>query len=396
MTEEESKNITVTPQTGSTVSIEGEVPFAYLEAHRTAAVKHLAKHIKLDGFREGHVPEKMLIERVGEMALLTEMAERALRDVYPAVVKGHELDVIGYPEITITKIAKNNPLGFKAKVAVVPPVMLPDYKAIAKEKNLGRESDEVTDTEVEEQIKDILRQKVAYERLQAKATIGGSPDAPSEASGEEGAKKAETEVAKKDMGGVTELPTPETVAEKDDEEKELPLPVLTDALVKELGKPGQFENVADFKAKMKEHLGIQKKQDVAAKHRAIITDGIIEQTTVELPQVMIDAEINQMLAQMTEDLTRANLTMDGYLSHIKKTKDELKAEWTPAAEKRAKLQLVLNEIAEKEDIHADAEKVNHEVAHLLEHYKDADKERVRIYVESVLRNEAVMSMLEAS
>ena len=62
--------------------------------------------------------------------------------------------------------------------------------------------------------------------------------------------------------------------------------------------------------------------------------------------------------------------------------------------KRAKLQLVLNEIAEKENIEPDKSKVDHEVSHLLEHYKDADETRVRIYVESILRNEAVLKMLE--
>src|SRR3989344_3983803 len=153
MTEEELNTIKVTPEPGSAVLIEGELPFSYLEEHRERAVKNLAKHIKLDGFREGHVPEKMLVERVGEMAILTEMAEQALKIAYPQIVEKNELDVIGYPEISITKIAKDNPLGFKAKVAVVPPVTLPDYLAIAKEKNLGRESDEVTDKEVEEQTK---------------------------------------------------------------------------------------------------------------------------------------------------------------------------------------------------------------------------------------------------
>jgi len=82
------------------------------------------------------------------------------------------------------------------------------------------------------------------------------------------------------------------------------------------------------------------------------------------------------------------------LSHIKKTKDDLKAEWTPAAEKRAKLQLVLNEIAKKEEIVPDAEKVNEQTKELLERFKDADEQRVRLYVASVLLNEEVMKSLE--
>ena len=116
---------------------------------------------------------------------------------------------------------------------------------------------------------------------------------------------------------------------------------------------------------------------------------------MELPQILIDSEIEQMFAQMNEDLTRANLQMDDYLGHIKKTKDELKAEWTPAAEKRAQLQLILNEIAKKEETKPDQAALDAQVDQLLEQYKDADQARVRIYVASVMTNEAVMQMLES-
>ena len=152
--------------------------------------------------------------------------------------------------------------------------------------------------------------------------------------------------------------------------------------------------MADFKAKIREHLTIQKKQDVTAAHRAKITDAIIEETKVELPQVLIDSELEQMFAQMNEDLSRANLKMDDYLGHIKKTKEDLKKEWTPAAEKRAKLQLVLNEIAKKEAVVPDQAQVDSQVAQLLQQYTDADEMRVRVYVTSVMTNEAVMQMLE--
>jgi FKBP-type peptidyl-prolyl cis-trans isomerase (trigger factor) len=97
---------------------------------------------------------------------------------------------------------------------------------------------------------------------------------------------------------------------------------------------------------------------------------------------------------MEEDLGRSKLGMEDYLTHIKKTKDDLKKEWTPSAEKRAKLQLILNEIAKKEDIKADEAAVETQTQELLTHYKDADAMRVRVYVMSVLTNEAVMKMLE--
>jgi len=368
MTETELKNISVEPnKEESTVRIEGEIPFTYLEKERAGALAAVSKGIKADGFREGHIPEKVVIERVGEMALLQEMAERALRKTYPDVVKHHALEVIGYPQISITKLATDNPFGFSITVAVMPEVALPDYKKLAAEENKKKEKTDVTDKEVEKQTEEILRQKVAYERIQKKAAEKKDTDNPKE---------------------IEDVPSEEEV--KDEQ-----LPELTDELVKTLGQPGQFETVADFKSKIREHLEIQKKQDVDAKHRASITDAIIEKTDMILPAVLIETELNQMFAQMDEDIKRAGLTMDGYLEHIKKTKEDLKKEWTPAAEKRAKLQIVLNEIAEKEDVDVDEKEVEHQMEHILEQHKDADKERVRVYVTSTLQNDAVMKMLES-
>ncbi len=380
MTHEELKAISVETLPGSEVKITGEVPYAYLKKYRKHAVEHVGAGIEIDGFRKGHIPESILIQKVGEMALLSDMAEHSLEDAYRAIVTERKLDVIGHPQVTITKLAKDNPLGFSITVAVVPEVILPDYKKIAGGINKDKESKEVTEEEITKQVEDILRQKVAYERLQSKAKA-----------------KAEADTQKEALGDATALPTPESVAADEDmneDSEKLTLPELTDEYVKGLGKEGQFTSVAQFRDMVKEHLTIQKAQDVDSRHRAKITDAIIDSTTVELPKIMIDSEIGQMFGQMEEDLKRAELKIDDYLGHMKKTREDLVKEWTPAAEKRAKLQLVLNAIAKKDEVKADLSIVDHEVSNLLEKHKDADETRVRIYVESVLMNEAVMKMLE--
>ena len=375
MQNEELQKISVEKKEGSTVEIKGELPFEALEKHRKVAVEAISKEVEIDGFRKGHVPESILIQKIGEMPILNEMAERALSRVYPEIVAHHKLDVIGYPKISITKLAKDNPLGFTIEVAVVPEITLPDYTALAKKANAEKESKEVTDAEVDKQIEDILRQKAAYERLQSKAAKKGEA-AEDHVHGEHcDHDHDEEEVPLEDI-------------------KDLKIPELTDEFVKTLGQPGQFETVADFKSKIKEHLTIEKAHEVESAHRAKITDSIVAESQMELPQILIDSEINQMFGQMQEDLTRAQLKMDDYLGHIKKTKEELAQEWTPMAEKRAKLQLILNEIAKKENIQADPSVVDHEVSKLLEQYKDADESRVRTYIASVLTNEAVLKKLE--
>lgn len=396
------KDFTVTKEENSQVKIEGEIPFVELQKYRAAAIKNYGKDMEIDGFRKGHVPDAEVVKRAGEMAILSEMAERAINAAYPEACKHHKIDAIGYPQISITKIADNNPLGFTATVAVIPEITLGDYKKIAAAENKNKASMEVTDEEVETQTKDILRQKLAYERMQEAAK-----------------QKSEADEKTTDLGEATELPTPETVENAEapeththadgtvhegpahDEAPEIKavtddeIPELTDELVKELGQPGQFESVEDFKNKIREHLTIEKEKEVGAAHRAKITDKIIEASTMELPQILIDSEIEQMFAQMNEDLTRANLQMDDYLGHIKKTKEELAAEWKPAAEKRAQLQLILNEIAKKEGTKPDQAALDAQVDQLLEQYKDADQARVRVYVASVMTNEAVMQMLES-
>lgn len=357
---------------GSQVKISGELPYAELASERNAAIVALGKNVELDGFRKGHVPTPVLEKHLGEMTILGEMAERAISHAYPHIVEEHKIEVIGQPQIEVTKIAPENPLGFTITVAVIPTFTLPDYNQIAKDINKDRPSDEVTDTEVEEKIAEIQKQKRAYERMQELS--------------QQNAEEAKQEAA--------DLPTPESVEKKVKDDENAPLPELTDEYVKTLGQPGQFETVEDFKNKLREHLEIEKKQNNAAKHRADITDGIIEKTEITLPQILIDSEINQMFAQMQEDLDRSQLKMEDYLAHIKKTKEDLKAEWTPAAEKRAQLQLILNEIAKKEEIVPDVEKVNEQTKELLERFKDADEHRVRLYVASVLLNEEVMKGLE--
>ncbi len=347
----------------SQVKISGELPYIELESERKAALVALGKNIELAGFRKGHIPNPVLEKHVGEMNILSEMAERAIAHAYTHIIAEHNIQAIGHPQIEVTKLAPQNPLGVTITVAVVPNFTLPDYKEIASDINKNRPSDEVTDSELDEKIKDIQRQKSAYERIQAKAVTGNE----------------ETE---------------EENAESEEVNKNELTPELTDEYVKTLGQPGQFENVNDFKAKLREHLEIEKKQNNVAKHRADITDAIIDKTVMILPQILIDSEINQMFAQMQEDLDRANLKIEDYLSHIKKTRDELKAEWTPAAEKRAKLQLVLNEVAKQEEIVPDKDEVNKQTKELLERFKDADEHRVRLYVASVLLNEEVMKSLE--
>jgi len=120
---------------GSEVEIIGEIEADVFEDERDHAIRHLSEDIKIDGFRPGKAPEKVIIDKIGERNILDKMAVLVLQREYPRIIAEKKIRAIGQPTITITKLARNNPLGFKIKTYVMPEVELPDYKKI---KNLEK------------------------------------------------------------------------------------------------------------------------------------------------------------------------------------------------------------------------------------------------------------------
>ena len=327
----------------SEVEITGEISADVLLGYRKEALKHLQKEVKLDGFREGHIPENVLVKRLGEVAILEEAAEIAIQDEYPKIVKEHSLVVIGRPQVILTKIAPGNPAEFKIRAAVMPEVMIGDYKAIAKtEMKKTEEKIEVTEKDIEAVIEELRN-------IRAEVKKG------------------------------------------EDEKEERILPELDDAFVKTLG---DFKDVADFKEKAKENLALDKKAKARDKKRLEIVEKIVEKSEIDLPEILIESELEKMFSQFESDVARAGVKMEDYLKHIKKTEVDIRKDWRKDAEKRAKIQLIFNMIAKEEKLSADAKKVEEESAHILEHYKDAKPENVRVYVETILVNDKVFEFLE--
>ncbi len=353
MTEQKpSSKRNVTRHDNATVTIEGEIAHEELAKHRGAALKALGAETKLDGFRQGHVPEQILISHVGEYALLSEMAERALREHYPVLLVEEDIDAIGHPAITVTKLAAGNPLGFKITTAIMPAITLPDYKKIAATVSKKHPETEfsVTDEEVEMFLVNILKEK-------AKA-IGVADDAPADA----------------------------------------PVPTVTDETAKSLG---DFPDAATLRAKAREGMTIDKKRVAAEAKRAALLEELASSTHVKLPDIVIDAEANKLFAQLSMDLERMKISVADYLSKTGKTEEDLKKEMRPDAEKRAKIQLILNEIAKTEKLFPTDDEVKKEVDHLIAHHPPHDghddaRERASatLYVTTILANEKVLGFLE--
>ncbi len=338
----------------SELEIEGELEAEIFESYFSKAIKKIGEHIELPGFRKGKAPESVLLANLKEIQILEEMAELALSEHYPKIIEGKKIDPIGRPDIAITKLARNNPLGFKIKVAVLPEIKLPDYKNVAK-KVLGEVKPEekeikVTDEDLENTIMDIRKSRAPKVHMADHVHT----DEPHE------------------------HPEPE-------------LPEFNDEFVKGLGP---FENIEDFKNKLRENIKLEKENAQKEKTRLKIIEKIIDESKLEVPEMLTGFELDKILYRMESDITQMGLKFDEYLKHLNKTVEDLRKDFHGDAEKKAKLSLILNEIAKVENIKADEEVVAKEVAAILEHYKDADAERAQAHAENVLTNEKIFQFLE--
>ncbi len=172
---------------------------------------------------------------------------------------------------------------------------------------------------------------------------------------------------------------------------EEPLPEVDDAFAKTFG---EFENVADMRAKITENLAREKSAEAKDKRRIAIMEAIVAKTDFVIPGIIIQSEQEKMLAQIESDIARAGFTMDDYLKQSQKTKEGMMDEFKPEAEKRARIQLVLNAISRKEDIVPKEAEVKAEAERLMAMYPGADLARTEAYVDMMMTNEQTLALLE--
>lgn len=322
---------------------------AFARAYEST-VNAIVRDAELPGFRKGKAPREAVVGRVGDAYILSEAAERAIGTYISRMIDAEKLRVIGTPSVSVISLTKDAPLVIEATVAVIPDVTLPDYVSLGKKARAGAQSTEVTDAEVEAALLDI-RKRVHH--------------------------------ARQHEAGVAHAHGEET--------KEEDLPALTDEFAQSIGP---FPTVDALTLAAREELGKEKERKEKERVRAAIVDGLVDGTKCEVPRMLIENELDIMFAQFEGDISRSGLTLDAYLEHAKKTRDEVREEWRETARKKVTVQLAVAAIAEKEKIAPDAEKVRTESEKILILHSDADPVRVRSYVASQLTNEAVFAFLE--
>ncbi len=334
--------------------------------YHAAGLKTIQSVVEVDGFRKGNAPEDLIIKKYGDMIILEEMANIALREAYVKAVEEHKVNPISDPQVTITKIAKGNPLELTIVVPVMPEVTLPEYKKIAKAAGKTDEKIEIT----EKDVNDVLEELRKGRATQHTHEHGEDCD-------HDHAEEAEEEEVS-----------------KDDKKTDVKLPELDDEFAQSFG--GNFKSLAELKEKVGENLKLEKEQKLREKRRSAIMEKLIEETKAEIPEVIVEGELNNMLAQMKQDISRFGGTWEDYLSHAKKTEDELKADWRKDAEKRSLSQILLHKIAQAEKLTATEEEIEVELVRVLATVQDADEHRAKAYLYQALTNEKVLKFLEES
>lgn len=328
-----------------------------LESYHAKGFSNVQEMIEIDGFRKGNVPEEVIVKKYGDMIILEEMANLALRDAYIKAIDEHKINPIAEPTVAITKLAKGNPLELTITVPVMPEVTLPAYKKIAKETLHDNEKVEVTDKDIDNVIEDLRKGRATQHDHDHAHDHEGHDH-----------------------------------THDDHKHEEVELPALDDTFAQSFGE--DFKTLADLKTKVGENLKLEKEQKLREKRRLNLMEKLVLEAKADLPEALIESELNSMLSQMKADITRFGGTWEEYLSHSKKTEKDIKADWRGDAVKRAMSQLVLHKIAEAEKLHATDEEIEVELVRLLAQVQDADENRAKAYLYQALTNEKVLKFLE--
>jgi len=335
----------------------GEIAPENIALHRAHVLAELVKDAHLPGFRPGKAPEDQVVKAVGEAEVLRRTIEHAIHHELPEILAKEDARIVASPQVTVDKAPSSfpatEPIVFTARAPLAPEVKLPDYKKIAAKHNVNKEEVSVTDDEHKETLNHLKRERARITKVE----LGLSPQEA--------------------------MDQARAMEEKD-------LPDLDDEFVKSLG----YESAEKFTEAVRNNIKSEKELREVEKRRAAMLDELVKESKINYPALLLNYELDDMEARMQDDIQRMGLTMEKYLSETKKTREEIRASWHDAADNRAKMRLVLSQIAQEEKIDVDPERFQKELAHAKQHYQNADDASLRAHISHAMRNEAVITWLE--
>jgi trigger factor len=421
---------------GSKIKLEMKLPAEAFEKTVKKVAKHIADSTKIDGFRKGNAPFDMIKKTVGEEKLLQESAEEAIKENYVDYVIKEKIEVIGQPEIKFNKIALGNDLEAEIEVAVLPEVVLnKNWKDDLTKINKKNQKDEVKvdEKEIQKELEVLAKQRAKISTVDRPAKKGDQVQVDFEAYKdnvilEGGSAKDHTLV----IGEGRFIPgfEEELIGMKAPEVKEFELtfpkeyhakhlagqkvifkvtmknvqkrevPELNDEFAKSIGK---FKKLDEIKDNIKKGLKEEKEKKIKQEQHLAILDKLIEGAKMEIPEVLIQAEIEKMNMELENQLSQMGLTKDAYLQQIGIGNEKLESQWKEKdAPKRVKASLILRKISADEKIEPDSKNIQDRVNQVMQHYQmmsqgkeaeNLDMERIYSNIKSEMTNEMVLDYL---
>ncbi len=410
------------------VEITFELTAEELRPQLEDAAQRLGTTAKIPGFRPGHVPYKMVEERVGAMKILEEALEPIVRKSYIEVILAEHLETLGSPRIEVEKLAPGNPLVFKTTVALMPAVTkLADYRALRS----ARKPQSVTDEEVDRLIRELQKTQTRETRenrpatgtdrvvidltiskdklpIEGGATRGHSVlmDEPYYIPGfseqiigmREGEEKTftltfpSTHYNKTLAGGPADFHvTVREIYRRDS-------PTLDRAFVQSLGQ----KTLADLRVLLRDNLMREKTEKEEGRLELELLGKIVDGSTFDtIPDLLVNEEVGRMRHELERGTAAQGIEWKDYLAQIKKTEAELKLDFAPQAIRRVKTALVVRELAKQENITIADKEIDEELDRQAAHYEKDPETRDKIYspeyreeVAHVLRNRKTVARLK--
>ncbi|TQS76125.1 trigger factor [Ornithinibacillus gellani] len=362
------------------------------EAFETAldkAFKKVVKTVQVPGFRKGKMPRGMFEKRFGVESLYQDAIDFVLPEAYRNAIEETGIEPIDQPSVDIDEIERGKTLVFTAKVAVKPEVELGDYKGLEVEEQDVEVTDEDVDKELEHQREHhaelVLKEDGVVEEgdtvvmdfegfLDGEAFEGGKgenhsleigsgqfiPGFEEQLIGKNANEETEIEVTFPEDYHAEELAGKKSVFKVNIHEiKVKELPELDDEFAKDVDD--EVETLDELKAKKKEQLAAEKKQAAENQTRETLIEAASNNATVEIPDVMVQSELDQMFREFEQRLQMQGMTLEMYFQFSGQDEEALKDQMREDAEKRVKTNLVLEAIVKAENIEASEEDINEEL-----------------------------------
>ncbi|MBE1484368.1 trigger factor [Plantactinospora soyae] len=362
-----------------------EVPFVELEPSLKKAYREIGSQVTVPGFRRGKVPASVIDQRVGRGTVLNEAVQDAIPDNILAAVREHDVKTLGRPEVEITEFNDGDSLKFTAEVDVRPEIALPDLSTV----EVTVDELQIDETEIDQQVGS-LRERFAtlktverpaqdgdYVQIDLAATVDGEEvpgGSATNISHEVGSKQllpgldevlvgvsageSKTFVTQLVGGDFAGRDAEVAVTVRTVKEKELP------ALDDEFAQlASEFDTLEELRGDVRERVSKSKKveQIYAARDRAL--EQMVAAADVPAPEGVVREEVEHRKQAMVDQLERIGASLEEYLTSEEKTEEQIDAELTEAATEGVKIQLLLDTLADAEEVQVSDDEFGHEIVH---------------------------------